>query len=314
MVNRPQSHVIRRLTGAAGWIVLILPMVLALPVPARAQDPDWSKVEIRTTTLAPGIYMMAGAGGNLGVCAGPDGVFLIDDQFAPLTDKIRTAIAAVSDQPVRFVLNTHLHDDHTGGNENLGRSGSLIVAHENVRRRMSVTQFEKTFNDTIPASPKAALPVVTFTESVTFHLNGEEIEVFHVAPAHTDGDAIIRFRNVNVIHMGDCLFNGLYPFIDADAGGNIDGMVVAADRILPLIDDRTKLIPGHGPLAGKAELQAFREMLAGVSAAIHPLIDRGMTRDEVIAARPTARWDERWGGGFLKPDQFTGMVYDGLKK
>ena len=277
---------------------------------AAGQNPD--DVRIESTRVAEGIYMLTGRGGNMGLCVGDDGPFLIDDQFAPLTGKIVAAIARLTDKPVRFVINTHWHGDHTGGNENLGKRGVVIVAHDNVRKRMSSEQFIKSLDRTVPPAPAIALPVVTFADSITFHLNGQTIEVFHVPPAHTDGDCVICFRGANVIHSGDVLFNGMYPFIDASAGGNLDGMVHAADRILKMSNDTTRIIPGHGPLAHVKELRAYRDMLAAVSQRVHALHDEGKTRDQIIAAHPTAPYDSTWGGGFLKPDQWVGIVCDSL--
>ena len=279
-----------------------------------AQERDWSKVEVVPQKVTEGIYMITGAGGNLGVAVGPDGVFLIDDQYAPLTHKIKAAIATVSDKPVRFVLNTHWHGDHTGGNENLGLAGALIVAHDNVRVRMSVEQFIEAFGQKVPAAPKVALPVVTFNDAVTFHLNDQEIHAFHVAPAHTDGDAVIHFRKADVIHAGDVFFNGLYPFIDVGSGGGLEGTIAAAERILALCGEKTKLIPGHGPLAGKADLVAYRDMLVGIRNQVKPLVAAGKTLAEVQAAKPTAAFDEKWGKGFLKPEQFAAIAYASLKK
>ena len=286
---------------------LILPL-LSLPMSAAAQ-PDLSKVEVKTTRLAEGLHVLFGAGGNIGVSSGKDGVFLIDDQYAPMTAKIKAAVAAITDKPIRFVLNTHWHGDHTGGNENLGGAGSIIVAHENVRKRMSVEQFLEAFNERVPPSPAAALPVVTFADSVSFHLNGEEIHCFHLPPAHTDGDSVVHFKKANVIHMGDLFFNGLYPFIDASTGGSVDGMISAADKVLALANDTTQIIPGHGPMATKADLQAFRGMLAGVRETMKPLVDAGKTLAEVQAAKPTQAFDETWGKGFLKPEQFVAVAY-----
>jgi cyclase len=210
--------------------------LLALAAHPAAAQQDFSKVEVKAEKVADGLWMLTGAGGNIGVSAGPDGVFLVDDQYAPLTDKIKAAVATVSDKPVRFVLNTHWHGDHVGGNENLGKDGAVLVAHENVRKRMSKEQFIKLFNRTVPASPAAALPLVTFAESLSFHLNGEDVDAIHVPPAHTDGDVIVFFRKVNVIHAGDTLFNGMYPVVDLSSGGSVDGMIGAADRILAVAD------------------------------------------------------------------------------
>ncbi len=275
---------------------------------------DYSKVTIKTTKLGENVYMMTGAGGNLGVSVGEDGVFLIDDQFAPLTKKIQEAIGKLSKKPIRFVINTHWHFDHTGGNENLGKAGSIIVAHDNVRQRMSTDQFIKAFNKKVPATAKVGLPSVTFSETTTFHLNNDTIAVSHVPTAHTDGDSFIHFKKANVIHSGDMFFNGLYPFIDTSSKGSIEGMIKGAETMLALADDKTKIIPGHGPLADKAALIKYRDMLKEVSGSVKALVDQGKSRDETIAAKPTAKLDAEWGKGFLKPDVFVGIVYDSLKK
>jgi len=302
------------LAGTAGILALALLTGLLAAAPAPAQNQDFSKVEITAQKLADGIWMLQGAGGNLGVSAGEDGVFLIDDQYAPLTEKIRAAIAKISDKPVRFVLNTHWHGDHTGGNENLGKAGVLIVAHDNVRKRLSTDQFIEAFKQDVPASPKEALPVVTFNDTVTFHMNGQTLHAFHVPPAHTDGDSVVWFKEADVVHTGDLFFNGFYPFIDVGSGGSVDGMIAAADRILGMIGENTQLIPGHGPAGRRKDLVAFRDMLQGVRDAVAPLVAAGKSLDEVQAAKPLAPFDETWGKGFLNSEAFTAIVYASLKK
>lgn len=286
-------------------------LLLSLPgVPAAAQNFD--TVTVRVVPVTTGVAMLVGAGGNLAVAWGDDATFLVDDQFAPLTEKIRAAIASLTNQPVRFVLNTHWHFDHVGGNENLGKAGALIVAHDNVRVRMSTDQFSKVFNRTTPASPKGALPVVTFTDAVTFHLNGDEINAVHIPPAHTDGDALVWFKRANVIHMGDTYFNGRYPFIDLESGGSLEGVIGAADRALGIANDSTRIIPGHGELSNKAELAQYRAVLVAARDRVKQLIAEGKTLDQIVAARPMAEYDDRMGKGFINPETFLRMVYTSL--
>jgi glyoxylase-like metal-dependent hydrolase (beta-lactamase superfamily II) len=297
--------------AASGALALLLALA-AVAGPAGAQDQDFSGVEIVTHLAGQGVWMLTGAGGNIGVSAGEDGVFLIDDQYAPLTERIRAAVAKINGKPVRFVLNTHWHGDHTGGNENLGQAGALIVAHENVRQRMSVDQFMERFGRNVPASPAAALPVVTYNDAVTFYLNGDEIHAFHVPPAHTDGDSMIHFKKANVLHMGDVFFNGGYPFIDLGSGGNALGILEAVEQALELADGETKIIPGHGPLTDRAGLVAYRDMLRGSIDKVEALAAEGKSLEEVQAAKPTATFDEAWGGGFIGPDDFVAEIYQSL--
>lgn len=286
---------------------------LALALPAIAQQ-DFSKYEVKTEKLNDTTYMLVGAGGNLGLSVGEDAVFLIDDQYAPMTAKILAAIAAITPKPVKFVLNTHWHGDHTGGNENFGKAGALVVAHDNVRRRMDSEQFIEFFRSNVPRSPRAALPLVTFSSDVTFHINGDEVRAFHVQRAHTDGDAIVHFVKGDVVHMGDIYFNWMYPFIDTASGGTVEGVIAAADRILGLATDKTKIIPGHGPLATKADLRAYRDMLATVLGRVQQMIRDGKKLEDIVAARPSADQDEKWGKGFIKPDKFVEMVAMNLIK
>jgi cyclase len=292
--------------------LLAFVVAVTLPVGVSAQQPDFSKVEVKTTKLGEGLYMLAGAGGNLGLSVGEDAVFLVDDEFAPLTEKVKAAIAAISDKPVRFVLNTHWHFDHTGGNENLGQGGALIVAHDNVRKRMSVDHFIKDLNMKIQASPKVALPVITFAESATFHINGDEIHAVHVPPAHTDGDSFVHFRKANVLHLGDTFFNGFYPFFDMSTGGSFDGMIAASEKALSMCDASTKIIPGHGPLADKKALETYLSVLRTVRERVKKLVDAGKTIEETIAAKPLAEFDGTWGKGFLPPEMFLRLVHASL--
>jgi cyclase len=281
---------------------------------AQAQGEDYSKVVVEAQKLAEGVYMVTGAGGNIGASVGEDGIALIDDQFAPLTPKIQEALAKLSNKPIRFVINTHWHGDHTGGNENFGKAGAVIVAHENVRKRMSEKQFSQFFNRESPPSPKEALPVVTFTQDVTLNFNGETLQVFHVDNAHTDGDALIYFRNANVLHMGDTFFNRMYPFIDAGSGGGIDGAIAAVDKVLGMVGAETKIIPGHGPLGTRPDLENYRAMLATLRERVTRLIRDGKTLEQVLAEKPIADLDATWGKGFFKPEQIVQMVYLDLKR
>lgn len=274
---------------------------------------DFSKVEIKTTKLSKNIYMLSGAGGNIGVSAGKNGVYIIDDQFAPLHDKIVKAIKKISKKPLKFVINTHWHWDHTGGNEKFGKSDVVIVAHENVRKRMSVDNFNKVFKKKVPAANEVSLPKITFPDSMTFHLNGEEAKITHFPNAHTDGDAIIHFKKSNIIHTGDLFFNGFYPFIDVDSHGSITGVINALEKIYKLANKRTKIIPGHGALATKADLLRTLEMLKEVKKSIAPLIASGKSIDEIVKMNPLKKLNKQWGNGFLKPEVFTKIVVNSLK-
>lgn len=277
---------------------------------AAQQQPNWDAVQIRPVKLTDQLYVLMGQGGNIGLSIGEDGAFVVDDQFAPLTAKIQAAIAALTPRPVRFVLNTHWHGDHTGGNENFGKAGALIVAHDNVRRRMNPEQFKDLVGRSQQA-PKAALPVVTFSDEVTFHWNGETIHVFHVPSSHTDGDGIIHFVGADVVHMGDTFFNGRYPFIDTGSGGTVQGMIASAERVLALSTPATRIVPGHGEVTDAAGLRAFRDMLVRARDAIAPLVARGMSEDDVVAARPTAALDATWGAN---PERFVRGVYQSLRR
>jgi len=278
----------------------LLAVMLAFAV--HAQD---ANVTYQSTELAPGIYMLAGqggfSGGNLGLLTGEDGVVLIDDGIEPLADKMLAAVQDAAGEPVNFVINTHAHGDHVGGNGILHRHGARIVAHDNVRKRMQDT-------DAAPAT----LPELTFSDQVTFHLNGHSATVTHVEHAHTDGDSIIQFRDVNIIHAADTLFNGLFPFIDLDAGGSVDGYIAAQSRIIEMADDGTRIIPGHGPLASRDDLIAARDMLIDAKARVGKLVDDGLSKDEVLAANPLADYDEDWSWDFITTERMTETLYRAL--
>ena len=268
------------------------------------------EVTVRAEPVAPGVYVLYGSGGNIGVSVGADGVFLIDDQYAVMTPKITEALARISPQPPRFVLNTHWHGDHTGGNENLAAMGSVIVAHDQVRVRMSADQFSEFFQRKTPASPGSALPVVTFNDSLSLHVNGDELRGNYAPNAHTDGDVFIHFRKANVIHTGDLMFAGLYPFIDLDSGGSVNGLLAAVDRMLALADDKTRVIPGHGgEVTDRAGLVAYREMLAVTSQRVRDLVKAGKSVDEVLADKPNADYDAKLAWSFITTERYLRILY-----
>ena len=290
------------------WLFAAIATLAATALPAQTPD----TVTIRTTPVAGGVYLLQGSGGNIAASTGPDGVIMVDDDYAPLTDRILAAVDQLHSGRVRFVINTHWHGDHTGGNTTLGGQGVLIVAHDNVRQRMSREQFIESFGAKVPPSPAVALPVITFTDTLTFYLNNDTIQIFHVAPAHTDGDAVIFFRHANVLHMGDTYFNGLYPFIDYSTGGSLDGVIAAVDRGLGLADDATRIIPGHGPLATRTDLRRYREMLAAIRIRILSARRKGLTLEQALDAHLIDDYNDSWGKGFLTPEQFFTIAWKSL--
>jgi len=298
-----------------GWKQLgIMAVLWALgaQAPAIAQDP-LADVEIKVIPIAEGLHMLMGAGGNIAVSSGEDGVFLVDDEYAPLTGKVRSAVSSISDADIRFVLNTHWHPDHSGGNENLGKGGTLIVAHDNARASLSVDHVFPLFDSEVKAAPKEALPVVTFNDEVTFHLNGDQIHAEKVPAAHTDGDVIVRFKKANVVHMGDIFMSGMFPFIDTSSGGSFTGMIVAVESTLETFDSRTKIIPGHGPLADKADVARYVAMLEEAHAKLDALLDMGKSEAEVLQANPLGDLGEEWGSGPIDTETFTKVAYQSLR-
>lgn len=284
-------------------------LALALAAPAMAQQQDFSKVEIKTQMIAPGVGILFGEGGNIGVSAGPDGLIIIDDQFAPLTPRIQAALKRIEDRPVRFVINTHLHFDHTGGNENFGKAGAVIVAHDNVRKRMSGEQFMRALNRTVPPAPAAALPVVTFSEDMSLHLNGDTLRIVHVHDSHTDGDALIKWEKANVLHTGDVFVRYGLPFVDLSSGGSINGLIAAVGAAIEMADAETRVIPGHGALASRTDMESYRAMLVDVRDRIAAAIAAGKTLDQIKADNPAKKY---YTGGFVNADAFATMVFESL--
>jgi glyoxylase-like metal-dependent hydrolase (beta-lactamase superfamily II) len=276
---------------------------------ALAQGQDFSKVEIKATKVAGSVYMLEGAGGNIGVSVGEDGILLVDDQFAPLAPKIQAALKNIMDKPVKFVLNTHWHGDHTGGNEQFGTAAS-IIAHENVRKRLAS---ESTGRDgqKRPAAPKGALPIITFDDRLTVHLNGEDIRAIHYPKGHTDGDAIIFFPKSNVVHMGDDFFSGRFPFIDLRSGGSVRGLIANLEKVIPQIPAGAKLIPGHGPISNVDDLKTFLSMLKETTALVQAGIKAGKSLEQLNKEKVLAKYDN-WSWSFIKTDQFTETLYTDL--
>ncbi len=283
--------------------------ILLSCVPVTPQRPPQFEMQVKTVKLTDSLYVLEGAGGNVAAFVWDEGVLLVDDKLAPASADVKAAVAAITPKPIRFVVNSHWHRDHSGGNEALAGEGSVIVAHENVRRRMSVDGFIAVFDRKTTASPPGALPVVTFTRDVTFHLGGEEISVVHVSAAHTDGDSFVRFRKANVLHMGDCFLNGSYPVIDRSSGGLFTGVLSGADEALGLLDDKSRIVPGHGPVAGASELRRWREMLVTILERVKKAAAAGRTLDEVKASRPTKEWDDLFPRSFVTPDHVVEEAY-----
>lgn len=289
----------------------VLFALFVIPSLAYAQR-DWSQVEIKNNVVTNNISFLLGAGGNIGVLHGPDGVMIIDDQFAPLSDKIKTAIQEFAEGELKFVLNTHFHGDHTGGNENFKANGATIVGHENVRNRLGTSFTNELWDRVIEAKSESFWPVITFTKDMTFHFNGEEVNFVHVPSAHTDGDAIVHFKTSNVVHAGDAFVRYGYPFIDVSAGGSIDGMIAAQKKILEISNDDTRIIPGHGALATMAEVKELLKMLEETRDIVAKAKDSGKALEDLIAEKPLGAYHERWNGSFINSDVFVQTIYESL--
>ena len=275
---------------------------------ASAQNIDFAAIQVQTVKISDGLYVLMGgaAQGNIAVSAGSDGIFLVDSMYGPMHQKIMDALGQISRQPVRYLVNTHLHGDHTAGNEAMARLGAVIISHENMRRRMAEQR---------NAPPAGALPVITYSDHMTLHFNGEEIYIYHPEPAHTDGDSIIYFRHANVMHVGDVPSSLRYPNIGVDDGGSVDGMIAAARQVMKIANPDTKIIPGHlGPVVGFKEIQQQLDMFAVVCDRVVSAIRAGKTLQQVVASKPTADFDQGRMGGAITPDRFVTLVYTDLSR
>jgi glyoxylase-like metal-dependent hydrolase (beta-lactamase superfamily II) len=293
--------------------MLVSGLVAAACVGVQAQQPDFSQVQIKTTKVAGNFYTLEGQGGTIGVLTGPDGVLMVDSQFAPLGDKIVAAIKQISDGRIRFLINTHVHGDHTGGNENIAKQGATIVARENLRARLIKPAPLATGQPGVPAPP-AALPLVTYDSPVTFHMNGEDVQAIPVPLAHTDGDTMVYFPTANVIMTGDFYRSTGYPNIDRANGGTMNGMLAGFDAIVKTGRPDTKIIPGHGPIVDKAAVTAHKAMMIGVRDKVAALVRQNKTQEEAVAAKPTAEFDGKVTGATpATADRFVGQLYQELK-
>ena len=272
-------------------------------------QPDPDSAGIKTILVAGSVYMLMGEGGNIGVSVGVDGVLMIDDKFARLADEIRAALKKLSKSKVKFLLNTHWHGDHTGSNEDFGKE-SIIIAHDNVRARLSTRQVIEIFNSVSEAKPKEGLPVITFNESISIYFNDEKIDMIHFAAGHTDGDSVIFFRGSHVVHLGDHFFNGFYPFIDLGSGGNVEGYMLNVEKLIEIIPEGAKIIPGHGPLADINDLKAFAGMLRETTGIVQKAIQEGKSLEDIKAKGFSKVLVRKWGHGFLNTDQWITIVYN----
>jgi len=294
-----------RLVAVVQWVITSF-LFAASALYAAEQE------AVAVVDVADNLYMLTGPGGNVGLFVGDDANLLIDDKYADQAKEILTAVKKVTNKPLNYLVNTHWHSDHSGGNQAIGRTGAVIIAHDNVHRLLASGTQLKALGSVIEPYPKVALPQISFASTMTLHVNGETLSIQHMPNAHTDGDSVLFFKKANVVHTGDLFFNGFYPFIDAEHGGRIKGMITGVQQILAQVNDKTVIIPGHGPLAGRDELLSFKAMLEASVAAVEPLLEQQLNLEEIIAKKPTQALDGLWGGGFLAPDQWVEMVVNSL--
>ncbi|SHG86512.1 Glyoxylase, beta-lactamase superfamily II [Chryseolinea serpens] len=285
--------------------------IMAALAVAVAQQPNYDTVRIRPVLVSNNLYFLKGSGGNIGVLIGNDGTLMIDDQFAPLSNKINGAIKTLSPGEIKFLINTHIHGDHTGGNDNFKKMGITILAQDQVRERMTKETVNRQ-NEKVPPRAKDALPDITFADKLNVHINDEDIELIHFDPGHTDGDVIVHFKKANVYHMGDMFVTYGYPFIDVSSGGSVNGMIAALDKILALMDDQAKVIPGHGELSTKADVKVFRDRLADIRDQVAAALKKGKKKEDLPNLGITDKYDAEWGKGFLKGKDFVMLVADNI--
>ncbi len=290
----------------------VLALIIFLCAPHAYTQEDFSKVEIKAEKIAGNVYMLEGRGGNIGVSVGSDGILIVDDQFAPLADKIKAALKTLGEGKLKFVLNTHWHGDHTGGNVVFGPEAP-IIAHDNVRKRLSTEQRIEVFKTTVPASPKEALPVITFGQSLSVHFNGEEIKVIHFPQGHTDGDSVIFFTGSNVVHLGDDFFAGRFPFVDLGSGGSVEGLAKNIGEILGKLPAGAKLIPGHGPISTADDLKLYHRMLVETTDIVRKKLAAGKTLAKIKTEGLPEEW-KTWGTGFIKTDFWIETIHTSLSK
>jgi cyclase len=291
---------------------LFIVALIFIAASATAQQ-NFDTVRIRPLKVAEHIYMLKGSGGNIGVFTGPEGILMIDNQFAPLSEKITAAIKTLDAGPIRFLINSHIHGDHSGGNDNFAKAGATIVAHDQVRARMMKETVNQRMNRTFPPREKIAWPVVTFDSKLNFHLNDEDIELLHFDPGHTDGDAIIHFKKANVYHTGDAFVRTGYPYIDGSSGGTLDGYISTLAKLLTVIDGSAKVIPGHGDLGTRADVKAVHDMLLDIRNQVAAALKSGKKVEDIPGMNITAKYDAQWGAGFVKGKDFVLVVAESLQ-
>ena len=291
--------------------ILLTLFAMATTATILAQQPNYDTVRIRPVLVSNNLYMLKGSGGNIGVLIGNDGTLMIDDQFAPLSNKINGAIKTLSPGEIKFLINTHLHGDHTGGNDNFKKMGVTILAQDQVRERMTKETVNR-MNEKVPPRQKEALPDITFADKLNVHINDEDIELIHFDPGHTDGDVIVHFKKADVYHMGDMFVTYGYPFIDVSSGGSVNGMISTLDKVLALMDDNAKVIPGHGELSTKADVKVFRDRLADIRDQVAAALKKGKKKEDLANLGITDKYEAEWGKGFLKGKDFVMLVADNL--